>query len=70
MLNPGNCDRAICRTRCIDVRTQQHSSARLSRQQELKSASYVNASLLEWKMEIIINVERRDVENKTSVDCQ
>ena len=51
------------------VRTPQYCSARLSRQQELKSASYVNTSLPEEKAEIIMNVERGGVENKTSNSC-
>ena len=51
------------------VRTPQYCSARLSRQQELKSASYVNTSLPEEKAEIIMSVERGGVENKTSNSC-
>ena len=51
------------------VRTRQYCSARLSRQQELKSASYVNTSLPEEKAEIIMNVERGRVDNKTSNSC-
>ena len=48
------------------VRTPLHCSARLSKQHELKSASYVNTSPPEEKAEIIMNVERGGVENKTS----
>ena len=51
------------------VRTPQYCSARLSRQQELKSASYVNTSLPEEKAEIIMNVEQGGVENKTLNLC-
>ena len=51
------------------VRISQYCSARFSRQQELKSASYVNTSLPEEKAEIIMNVERGGVENKTSNSC-
>ena len=51
------------------VRTPQHCSARLSRQQESKSANYVNTCPPQEKVEIIMNVEPRDVENKTSDLC-
>ena len=51
------------------VRTPQYCSARLSRQQELKSANYVNTCSPQEKAEIIMNVEQRDVENKTSSLC-
>ena len=51
------------------VRTPLHCSARLSKQHELKSASYVNTSPPEEKAEIIMNVERGGVENKTSNSC-
>ena len=51
------------------VRTPQHCSARLSKQHELKSASYVNTSPPEEKTEIFMNVERGGVENKTSNSC-
>ena len=51
------------------VRTPQLCSARLSRQQELKSANYVNTCPTQDKPEIIMNVEPRDVENKTSDLC-
>ena len=51
------------------VRTPQLCSARLSRQQELKSANYVNMCPPQDKPEIIMNVEPRDVENKTSDLC-
>ena len=50
------------------VRTPQHCSARLSKQHELKSASYVNISPPEEKAEIFMNVER-GAENKTSNSC-
>ena len=50
------------------VRTPQHCSKRLSKQHELKSASYVNTSPPEEKVEIIMNVER-GAENKTSNLC-
>ena len=41
----------------VDVfRTPQYCSARLSRQQELKSASYFNTSSPEEKAEIVMNV--------------
>ena len=55
----------------VDVtRTPQHCSMRLSRQKELKSVSYVKASSSpEEKTEIIMNVGRRGVENKTSNVC-
>ena len=51
------------------VRTPQHCSARLSRQQESKSANYVNTCPPQEKVEIIMNVEPRVVENKTSDLC-
>ena len=51
------------------VRTPQYCSAKLRRQQELKSASYVNTSLPEEKAEIIMNVEREGVEKRTSNLC-
>ena len=51
------------------VRTPQLCSARLSRQQELKSANYVNTCPPQDKAEIIMNLEPRDVENKTSDLC-
>ena len=51
------------------VRTPQHYSARLSKQHELKSERYVNTSLPEKKTEIIMNVEREGMENKTSNSC-
>ena len=51
------------------VRALQHCLARLSRQQELKSASYVNTCPPQEKVEIIINVELSDVETKTSNLC-
>ena len=51
----------------VDVlRTSQYCSVRLSRQQKLKSATYVNTSLSEEKTEVIMNVERGGVERKTS----
>ena len=54
----------------VDVlRTSQYCSVRLSRQQELKSATYVNTSLPEVKAEIIMNVEQGVVENKTLNSC-
>ena len=52
------------------VRTLQHCSARLSKKQELKSASYVNTSPPEEKAEIIMNLEREGVENKISNSCR
>ena len=51
------------------VRALQHCLARLSRQQELKSASYVNTCPPQEKVEIIINVELSDVETKASNLC-
>ena len=51
------------------VRTPQLCSARLSIQQELKSANYVNTCSPQDKVEIIMNLEPRDVENKTSDLC-
>ena len=48
------------------VRTPQLCSARLSIQQELKSANYVNTCPPQDKVEIIMNLEPRDVGNKTS----
>ena len=51
------------------VRTPQLCSARLSIQQELKSANYVNTCPPQDKAEIIMNLEPRDVENKTSDLC-
>ena len=51
------------------VTTPKLCSARLSRQQELKSANYVNTCPPQDKPEIIMNVEPRDVENKTSDLC-
>ena len=52
------------------VRTPQLRSARLSIQQELKSASYVNTCPPQDKAEIIMNLEPRGVENKTSNLCR
>ena len=72
MFNPGSCSRVICCAECMTVdvvRTLQHCSARLSKQYELKSASYVNTSQPEEKAEIIMNMERGGVENKTSNSC-
>ena len=51
------------------VRTPQLRSARLSIQQELKSASYANTCSPQDKAEIIMNLEPRGVENKTSNLC-
>ena len=51
------------------VRTPRLCSARLSIQQELKSANYVNTCPPQDKAEIIMNLEPRDVENKTSDLC-
>ena len=51
------------------VRTPQLCSARLSIQQELKSANYVNTCPPQDKAEIIMNLEPRDVENKISDLC-
>ena len=51
------------------VRTPQLRSARLSIKQELKSASYVNTRPPKDKAEIIMNLEPRGVENKTSNLC-
>ena len=51
------------------VRTPQLCSARLSIQQELKSANYVNTCPPQDKAEIIMNVEPRDGENITSDLC-
>ena len=51
------------------VRTPQLCSARLSIQQEFKSANYVNTCPPQDKAEIIMNLEPRDVENKTSDLC-
>ena len=51
------------------VRTPQLCSARLRRQQELKSANYVDTCPPQDKAEIIMNVEPRDVENETSELC-
>ena len=51
------------------VRTPQHCSARLSWQQELKSANYVNTCPPQDKAKIIMNVEPRDGENITSDLC-
>ena len=51
------------------VRTPQHCSARFSRQQQLKSASYVKRSPSEEKAEIIMIMEQGGVENKISNSC-
>ena len=51
------------------VRTPQLCSARLSIQQELKSASYVNTCPPQDKAQIVMTLEPRDVENKTSDLC-
>ena len=48
------------------VRTPQLCSARLNIQQELKSANYYNTCPPQDKVEIIMNLEPRDVGNKTS----
>ena len=51
------------------VQTPQLCSARLSIQQQSKSANYVNTCPPQDKAEIIMNLEPRDVENKTSDLC-
>ena len=49
------------------VRTPQLCSASLSIHQELKSANYVNTCPPQDKAEIFMNLEPRDVENKTDL---
>ena len=51
------------------VRTPQLCSARLSIEQDFKSANYVDTYPPQDKAEVILNLEPRDVENKTSDLC-
>ena len=51
------------------VRIPQLCSARLSIQQDFKSANYVDTYPPQDKAEVILNLEPRDVENKTSDLC-